>query len=267
MPFAPVNGIELYYEAHGSGPAILFAHGQGGNHLSWWQQIPFFQQWYRCITFDHRAFGRSRDAGEPPGGRMQFVPDALALAGYLGIDRFFVVAHSMGGRTGAGLIRRAPERVRAAIFSGTPAGATDAGVRQLQRAYAATLPPGSTLLQRALRPEFVRERPDLAFLYREIQRLNPKRPADFLAPPPAWSGTFTAYIAECDVPALYLVGEHDAVTPPQIVRRAAGLVRGARFQVIPAAGHSVYFEQPAAFNAAVLAFLREAEADGPVSAP
>ena len=42
MPFAPINGIDLYYEIHGAGPAVLFAHGQGGNHLSWWQQIPFF---------------------------------------------------------------------------------------------------------------------------------------------------------------------------------------------------------------------------------
>jgi pimeloyl-ACP methyl ester carboxylesterase len=70
----------------------------------------------------------------------------------------------------------------------------------------------------------------------------------------------TAYIAESDVPVLLLVGEHDAVTPPHIVEKAAGKVRGARFQVLPNAGHSSYFEQAAAFNAAVLAYLRELEA-------
>jgi 3-oxoadipate enol-lactonase len=260
VPVAAVNGIELYYEAHGKGPAIVFAHGQGGNSLSWWQQVPFFQQWYRCVTFDHRAFGRSADSGEVPGGRMQFAPDVLALADHLGIERFFMVAHSMGGRTAANLIRRAPERLRGVVFSGTPAGATNNDVRDLQRAYAATLPPGSTLLQRALHKEFEQERPELAFLYREIQRLNPKRPADFLAPPAGWSGSFSAYIAETDVPVLFLVGEHDAVTPAHIVQHAAGLVRGARFQIIPGAGHSVYFEQPDAFNNAVVTFLRDLEA-------
>src|SRR5262249_45467845 len=61
MPFAPVNGIDLYYEVNGSGPALLFAHGQGGNHLSWWQQVPFFSRFYTCITFDNRAFGFSLD--------------------------------------------------------------------------------------------------------------------------------------------------------------------------------------------------------------
>ena len=30
---------EIYYEVAGSGPAVIFAHGLGGNHLSWWQQV------------------------------------------------------------------------------------------------------------------------------------------------------------------------------------------------------------------------------------
>src|SRR5438094_6559471 len=59
MPKAPVNGIELYYEVHGNGPAVVFAHGAGGNHLSWWQQVPVLARQYRCISFDHRGFGQS----------------------------------------------------------------------------------------------------------------------------------------------------------------------------------------------------------------
>lgn len=71
MPKAQVNGIELYYEVHGEGPPIVFAHGAGGNHLSWWQQVPFFTaQGYRCVTFDHRAFGQSLDGADGPGARI-----------------------------------------------------------------------------------------------------------------------------------------------------------------------------------------------------
>ena len=40
MPTAKVNGVELYYESYGEGPAIVFAHGRGGNHASWWRQAP-----------------------------------------------------------------------------------------------------------------------------------------------------------------------------------------------------------------------------------
>ena len=63
MPFAPVNDIQLYYESDGEGLPVVFAHGRGGNHLSWWQQIPSFARHHRCIAFDHREFGRSRRAG------------------------------------------------------------------------------------------------------------------------------------------------------------------------------------------------------------
>jgi len=35
-------GCRIYYEVTGSGPAIIFAHGLGSNHLTWWQQIPHF---------------------------------------------------------------------------------------------------------------------------------------------------------------------------------------------------------------------------------
>ena len=43
MPFATINGADLFYESHGTGPAIVFAHGRGGNHLSWWRQVAAFQ--------------------------------------------------------------------------------------------------------------------------------------------------------------------------------------------------------------------------------
>jgi 3-oxoadipate enol-lactonase len=74
MPWAPINGINLYYEVHGKGPHLLFAHGQGGNHLSWWQQVPYFARFYTCITFDHRAFGYSLDSDAR--GRTSFGADS-----------------------------------------------------------------------------------------------------------------------------------------------------------------------------------------------
>ena len=51
MPFASVNGIELYYETHGTGPALVLAHGGGGSHLSWWQQVPALSKMYQVVTF------------------------------------------------------------------------------------------------------------------------------------------------------------------------------------------------------------------------
>jgi pimeloyl-ACP methyl ester carboxylesterase len=68
MPFLPRDGCQLYYETHGAGPALVFAHGLGGGHLSWWQQVPHFRDRYTCVTFDHRGSGsrgRRRAATAP----------------------------------------------------------------------------------------------------------------------------------------------------------------------------------------------------------
>ena len=60
MPHVSSRGAEIYYEVHGEGPVLVFAHGMGGNHLSWWQQVPsFVGRGYRVVSFDHRGFGRS----------------------------------------------------------------------------------------------------------------------------------------------------------------------------------------------------------------
>lgn len=255
MPFLPVNGIELYYEVHGSGPAVVFAHGAGGNHLSWWQQVPVFARDYTCITYDARAFGRSRDA--EGGGRQQFWNDLTGLLDHLGIARTAIVAQSMGGRTAVPFALRNPGRTWAIVLAGTNGGAVTEEVRRLQDAYKDALPPGSGLNQRALAPGFIEADPVREFLYRSINRLNPKRPKDFLAIPAGYRGSSAERLAASGIPVLFLVGEHDAIIPPRITKLCHEAVPGSRFHVIADAGHSAYFEKPDEFNAAVASFLRE----------
>ena len=102
MSSATINGIELHYQTHGEGEAIVFAHGAGGNLLSWWQQIPFFSQHYKCIVFDHRGFGHSLDAPDGHGGAA-FVDDLRGLLDHLYVESGDLVAQSIGGRTALGV--------------------------------------------------------------------------------------------------------------------------------------------------------------------
>ena len=86
MPFADVNGISVNYQLYGSGPVLVFAHGSGGNSLSWWQQIPEFSKYFTCLTYDQRSFGLTADDSEKPKGRSEFANDLKALLDYLVID-------------------------------------------------------------------------------------------------------------------------------------------------------------------------------------
>src|SRR5260221_4639533 len=97
MPIAALNGVDLYYESHGKGPAIVLAHGASGNHLSWWQQVPILSRNHTCITFDHRGFGKSLSTSHE--GMDAFPGDLRGLLKHLGIRRVVLVGQSFGGWT------------------------------------------------------------------------------------------------------------------------------------------------------------------------
>ncbi|MEX2158404.1 MAG: alpha/beta fold hydrolase [Dehalococcoidia bacterium] len=256
MPWTSINGIRLYYLVQGHGPAVVFAHGAGGNHLSWWQQVPFFAERYRCVVFDHRAFGRTKDETEGP-GRRSFADDLRALLDHLEIERAAIVAQSMGGRTAVGFSYRNPERVSALVLAGTTGGAVSDTVRAAQEEHRQTPMGKRTLYQRAISPRLERERPDLAHLYRLIARLNPPRPKDFLAPIPGYRGSSAQFLGDLGVPILFLVGAEDTIIPPHVVRLAHEAVPGSQYDEIADAGHSAYFEKADVFNERVGRFLQE----------
>ncbi len=261
MPFVHSGGIDLYYEVHGlqpaTGPAIVFAHGMGGNHLSWWQQVPDFSARYTCVTFDHRGFGQSRETTGGPGGAA-FVDDLRTLLDHLGIARTHLVAQSMGGWTCLGFALRYPQRVDRLVMCDTHGGLTTdeittawaAGVGQMAGLPAGVHPAAGVRMQR--------EQPALHFLYVQINELNPPRSLDEMRATIAAAGFVAAdTVAALTMPVLFIAGEEDIVIPPQVCELAMQHFPNARLARVPQAGHSVYFERPQAFNQIVERFLSE----------
>src|SRR5207237_9867669 len=124
-------GFRLYYEdAGGPGPTVLFLHGAGGNHLSWWQQVPVFAEEYRCVTMDQRGFGQSPDVAGGP-GPAALGSDALALLDHLGIAQAALVAQSMGGWAAVGAAVQTPEAFWARVMAYTVCNLTDAEIAAL----------------------------------------------------------------------------------------------------------------------------------------
>ena len=258
MPFAPVNGIDLYYEVHGpalgTAPVIVFAHGAGGNHLSWWQQVPHFRDRYTCVTFDHRGFAFSRDTARPEGWQ-GLADDLRGLLDALEIEQANLVAQSMGGWSCLGAAWRWPERVLKLVMADTHGGLVAPGIAW-PLAERATVPEG---VHPACGERMAREQPAAHFLYEQVAGLTvPPRPLRDVsatmnaAPVPSHEDA-----AKMTLPILFIAGEEDIVIPPPVVAGAAACFPNARLERVPAAGHSVYFERPARVNELVAAFLAE----------
>ena len=59
MPKVLINGINLYYEDHGTGFPVIFTHGIAGTTKSWDNLVPAFSKKYRFITYDMRGHGQT----------------------------------------------------------------------------------------------------------------------------------------------------------------------------------------------------------------
>ena len=250
MSSARINGIDLHYQAFGEGETVVFAHGAGGNLLSWWQQIPFFSRRYHCIAIDQRGFGHSLDEPEGPGGSA-FVADLAGLLDHLGVERAHLVAQSMGGRTMLGFAVAHPQRAKSLVMADTVGGMAVDEVSELHREWRESRQSSEGIGTAALSPGFRKRNPELANLYLQVSNSNPPRPsAGFQG-----SGPAAEQLAEMTTPTMFIVGEEDELSPPHVIEAAARYVPGSRVLRVPDAGHSVYFEQPEVFNFEVLRFI------------
>ncbi len=259
-----LNDAEIYYEVSGSGPALIFAHGLGGNHLSWWQQIPYFSDRYTCINFSHRGFAISKNYSGRVGHSV-FAEDLAALIDHLNLEEVSLVAQSMGGWTCMTYALQESKKVRAVVMSSS-SGLVD--FRQSEHPEIRSINKWDEWAKReknslkengilnAIGFEMAQEQPDLAILYEQIYNLtsysykegirdNIKR-ARNLSP---------NILSNLNVPFLFLTGEKDVLFPPFAAKAVSSIMPNADSYSFKNSGHSIYFERAALFNQTVDKFL------------
>jgi pimeloyl-ACP methyl ester carboxylesterase len=257
------DGVRIYYERVGHGPAVLFLHGLAGNHAAWFRQVPYFARDHRVITIAQRGFApSSENRGEYDNSTL--VADAIAVLESLGEKDVTVVGQSMGGWTALGIAIERPDLVRSVVLSATVAGIFDDDIerhyaRVIARARDLANKPPALGAHPALGRRFGAEHPDDAYLYQLLTSFGSPSPGK-VAEDLGRTRFDDAAIARLRAPALFVVGEDDEIFPPDIVRRAAARVRGARVVTVRRAGHSPYFERPAEWNRTVARFIVTARA-------
>ena len=254
----------VYYEAVGSGPAIVFAHGLGGNHLSWWQQMAHFSQKYTCVAFAHRGFTPSTPvagASAPDA----YADDLAALIDELNLPDVRLVAQSMGGWTCLEYALRQPQKVKALVMACTSGridpGAVDgfgkAGFEAwMKRASETNAAMEARGVLSAGGERLAKEQPALAMLYRQIYQLTPDAfRADVRARIRGQRVLPASTLARLAIPVLFLNGDEDCVFPSPAGPGLAKAASRGRHVEVARAGHSVYFERAAEFNRIVEEFL------------
>ena len=243
-------GAEIYYQTHGAGPAVVLAHGIGGNHALWYGQIDTLARSNRVILFDHRGFGLSRDLDGR--GRDAFVEDLVALLDHLGEDKVAMVGQSMGAGTCIGFAHQAPERVAALAICDSLHGVVESPAVKAIMDAARTNTAAMDQIDRVLGAAAPR---DLAMLYRQIASFNAvdrhSLTGQFAARP-------AADLTGKGFPILFLCGTEDVIFPIEAVRLVQEEVAGSFLVEVNDVGHSAFLEAPTQFNDTILSLFQMA---------
>jgi len=250
----------------GQGPAVIFLHGIGGDAVSWLPELDALSGRCRAIAWDMPGYG-----GSPALPAMDFRALAGALKnllGKLGVERAHIVGHSIGGMVALEFAAHFPGSVASLVLYATsPAfGRADGDwQRDFLEARLAPLDAGKRMaeLAPAIVNSLVGDNPDAQGIARATAAMARVPEAAYRAAMQCLV-TFDRrdVLAGITAPTLVLTGEKDDNAPAAIMERMAEKIPGARFQVIPGAGHLAHFERPAAFRAALDAFFDQTVPQG-----
>ncbi len=247
MPTATAKNRSIYYESHGNGPAIALVHGAGGNHAIWWQQVAYFRKSHQVITIDLHGFGRSTRVPEGSDA-LEFPEDIRAVLEHANVSGAAVLGQSIGAVAAMRVALANPDRVKAVIPTNSVGGINHPELNPLvkaDRAKAEELP----VIDRLLTKSFQENQAAKTFLFNQIGTFNDARMWEIKnlgVPGPTPDDIKAAGVQVC-----FIAGEIDSVLSPPTARVAHQLVAGSTLEVVPGAPHSMYWEAPEIFNAAL----------------
>jgi pimeloyl-ACP methyl ester carboxylesterase len=251
MPKNNRNGVELYYEVHGSGPVLLLTHGYSSTSSMWQGQIEALSRDHKLVLWDMRGHGQSDYPADPSAySEALTVADMAALLNEVGAENAVVGGLSLGGYMSLAFYRAHPDRVRALLIIDTGPGFKKDDAREAWN-------------KRAHDTADRFEREGLGVLKSGSPERSNVKHRDALGLARAARGMLTQrdagvieLLPDIKVPSLIVVGADD--TPFLAASDyMAAKIPDAKKVVIPAAGHAVNIDQPQAFIDAVLPFLND----------
>jgi pimeloyl-ACP methyl ester carboxylesterase len=260
-----VDGLKVYYKETGpqGAPALLLLHGFGSSLQAWDDWSLKLEQKYRLIRLDLPGFGLT---GASPANDYSEEKDLAILTHFvdkLGLEKFSVVGHSMGGKMAWSLAASQPERVQALVLmapDGFPE-TKDIGTKPYE------VPAIMGIIKYVLPKYLVRKSIEPAFS--DADALNDalvNRYFDMLRAPGVRGAILersnqTIYtdpvprLKAIKAPTLLIWGEQDQMIPSTNAQSYANVLSNSTTVLVPKLGHLLQEEQPEKGLAVVMQFL------------
>jgi pimeloyl-ACP methyl ester carboxylesterase len=260
-----LDGLKVHYKETGppDAPVLLLLHGFGSSLQTWDEWSLKLDVKYRVIRLDLPGFGLT---GANPSNDYSEENDVATLthfADQLGLKKFSVIGHSMGGKMAWSLAASQPDRVQALVLmapDGFPE-AKDIGSKPYE------VPAVMGLIQHFLPKYFVKKSIEPAFVNTEsLNDAFVSRYYDMLRAPGVRGAILarsnqTIYtdpvprLQKIKAPTLLIWGEQDQMIPSSNAQSYAGVLLNSTTILVPKLGHLLQEEQPEKGLTAVMQFL------------
>ena len=260
-----VDGLKVHYKETGpqAAPALLLMHGFGSSLQAWDDWSLKLEQKYRVIRLDLPGFGLT---GASPANDYSEEKDLAILTHFadkLGLEKFSIIGHSMGGKMAWTLAASQPERVQALVLmapDGFPE-AKDIGTKPYE------VPAVMGLIKYFLPKYLVRKSIEPAFAEADaLSDARVNRYYDMLRAPGVRAAILersnqTIYtdpvprLKAIKAPTLLIWGEQDQMIPSTNAKSYASVLSNSTTVLVPKLGHLLQEEQPEKGLTAVMQFL------------
>jgi pimeloyl-ACP methyl ester carboxylesterase len=232
--YAEVNGINLYYETHGTGRPLILLHGGLGSGEMFGPVLPMLAERHQVITPDLQGHGRTSDIDRPMDVRLM-AGDIAALIDHLRLTTPDVVGYSLGGGVALQTAVQHPAKVRRLVI--VSANLRPDAIYPEMRAQQGQVSAGAMA--------FMKDTP----MYQLYQRVAP-RPEDFprlldkIGEGMSHDFDFTEEVRSLKMPTLVVAGDSDMAPPShyvEVFRLLGGGVRdgGWMGEGRPEGGHAL----------------------------
>lgn len=284
--FITVNGIRTFIQEFGpvDGEQVVLVHGFGASTYTWRHNAPALAEaGYRVLALDLVGYGLSDknfdlDFSHP--AQADFVADVMEA---VGLERATLVGHSMGGSVIGHVAQRHPERVAALVFvdgavreANSSGGGAILGI-PVQLSSLAAFPPFQRWGRIALLYGLTRERmagvqltayyrkevvtPEVEEGYLQVQKIKDWDLALLGVLRDSGRSALAQPLNTLTVPTLIIWGEQDSWIPLARGEALHAALPQSELIIIPNTGHLPMEEDVAAFNSALLEWLRKLKTD------